>query len=346
MGRKRKDGNPHGLEPRVEWHHAQYRYRHRDGRNESLGPDLSKANARARIYNDPEQRYGTIGYFLDLYIAEARSGRLFRPLAPRTVDDYEVQAPYLKAVFDRLGPEDLAADPSLVADYRDHRTAKTRANRELSLLSAMYSWLIEKGHCPGLTVNPATLVRRNPEKPKERYVEDAEYDAVYAIAQRSVCMAMELVKLTLQRPADVLKGTPGDVREKTVSGGRVKVLSVRQNKTARPVDIAVTPELAEALAMLSGAPVARFSRHLVHDLRGEPYTVGGIGAMLRRYCKTAKVKSFGLMDLRAKGATDMYQRGVPLERIQRLMGHKSVKTTEIYIKRLMGTIQTATPNVA
>lgn len=70
----------------------------------------------------------------------------------------------------------------------------------------------------------------------------------------------------------------------------------------------------------------------------------GIGAMLRRYCKKAKVKTFGLMDIRAKGATDMYLRGVPLERIQILMGHKSVTTTEIYIKRLLQTISIATPN--
>jgi hypothetical protein len=38
--------------------------------------------------------------------------------------------------------------------------------------------------------------------------------------------------------------------------------------------------------------------------------------MIRRYCKKVGVKSFGLMDIRAKGATDMYLAGVPLERIQ------------------------------
>src|SRR5689334_16934379 len=65
MGRKRKDGNPLGLEPRVYPHHGQFRYRHRDGTSEGLGTDLATANARARVYNDHEKRYGTIGYFLD-----------------------------------------------------------------------------------------------------------------------------------------------------------------------------------------------------------------------------------------------------------------------------------------
>jgi integrase len=83
---------------------------------------------------------------------------------------------------------------------------------------------------------------------------------------------------------------------------------------------------------------------MVHDLTGEGYTVDGIGAMIRRYCKKAGVKSFGLMDIRAKGATDMYLAGVPLERIQMLMRHKSVQTTEIYIKRLLQTISVMQPN--
>lgn len=197
-------------------------------------------------------------------------------------------------------------------------------------------------------------MQRNPESPKDRYVEDAEYRPVYGIAQRSVCMAMELVYRTLQRPEDVLKARPGDIRAKTVNGRAVTVFSVRQNKTRRTVDIEVTAELDAALRMLSGGPVAQYAEHLVHKppqgrkatrrRKTDRYTVDGIGAMIRRYCKTAGVQSFGLMDVRAKGATDMYLRGESLERIQILMGHKSVQTTEIYIKRLLETITIAAPN--
>lgn len=345
MGRRRKDGNPLGLEKRLYWHHGQCWYRHLNNDPEPLGTDIAKANQRARIYNDPERRYGTLGYWIDLFIAEARAGRLLTKYAARTIKDWEErEAPFLKLVFDKKAPEDLVRDPSLITKYRDNRTAKVRCNRELSLLSSVYRWLIEQNHCPGLLVNPVKLIQRNPESPKDRYVEDAEYQPVYGIAQRSVCMAMELVYRTLQRPEDVLKARLQDIRTKTVNGAAVTVLSVLQNKTKRVVDIEVTAELAEALGALSGGAVARFSPHLVHALRGRRYTVDGIGAMLRRYCRIAKVKTFGLMDVRAKGATDMYLRGIPLERIQLLMGHKSVTTTEIYIKRLLQTISIAAPN--
>lgn len=42
--------------------------------------------------------------------------------------------------------------------------------------------------------------------------------------------------------------------------------------------------------------------------------------------------SFGLRDLKGKGATDMWRNGIPIEQIQLLCGHKDKSTTEKYIK--------------
>ena len=50
--------------------------------------------------------------------------------------------------------------------------------------------------------------------------------------------------------------------------------------------------------------------------------------MFRRHIEAAGVKDFGLRDLRAKGATDMYRAGVNIRHIQNLLGHKSVRTKE------------------
>lgn len=225
-----------------------------------------------------------------------------------------------------------------------------------------------KGHVPGLNVNPVLLIKRNPQKSKERYVEDDEFTAVYALAVASVRMVMDLCYRTLQRPGDVLRAERSWVRNKTVAGSAKRVLSVTQSKTDRTVDIEVTSEIDAALSTLDkgpaiqsqkstrkapvastgapfkGADVVRLTAVLVHGRDGSAYTEDGMGAMLRRYCMKAGVKTFGLMDVRAKGATDMYLAGVPLERIQMLMGHKSMQTTEIYIKRLLATISTVAPN--
>lgn len=323
---------------------------------------MAKANERARIYNDPKGDYGTIGYWLDRYISDAAAGLLpaGRRKKPRTIADNRIEAEYIKASpLGKMYPGQAASNPQSIAEYRDRRVdsegrGKTRANRELSLLSALYSWLLEKNLCPGLAINPVRLVTRFSETPKDRYVDDLEYTAVFGIAQRSVCMALELTYRTLQRPGDLLNMAPSAVRQKSVGGVAVKVLSVKQSKTGATVDIQVTPELEATLAMLSAygvlgrmqlsPSVTKIVPTLVHTIDGQPYTEDGIGAMLRRYCNKAGVKTFGLMDVRAKGATDMYQAGIPLEHIQMLMGHESVTTTEIYIKRMLSTVRIARPN--
>src|SRR3954468_864185 len=216
VGRKRKDGNPLGLEPRVEAHHGQFRYLHRDGRKESLGKDIGRANARARVYNDPEGRHGTVGYYLLLFLAEARAKRLPADwtLSARTLKDYDIEAEFFcLSPLGKMYPADLVQEPNLIGEYRDRRISssgkgKTQANHALSLLSSTYRWLMETGQCPGLHVNPVKLVRRFARKAKDRYVEDHEYLPVYSIAVRSVCMALRLAYTTLQRPADILSLPP------------------------------------------------------------------------------------------------------------------------------------------
>ncbi len=65
--------------------------------------------------------------------------------------------------------------------------------------------------------------------------------------------------------------------------------------------------------------------------------------MFGRYVRKAGLTDFGMYDLKGKGATDMLRSGVPIERIQQLLGHESVTTTEIYIKARLPDI--AMPNM-
>jgi hypothetical protein len=197
VGRKRKDGNPLGLEPRVEWHHGQFRYLHRDGTKEGLGADVDRANQRARIYNDPEGTYGTLGSYMQLFLAAARQGKLPADwkLGPRTIEDYEEEMAFIKATpLWAMYPLDLARDHAALGEYRDNRVVdgkgKRRANIGLSAISSTFRWMLDGRLVPGLQVNPVKLVIRFKQKAKDRYVEDHEYLPVYGIAQRSVCMAM------------------------------------------------------------------------------------------------------------------------------------------------------------
>lgn len=349
MVRTRKS-NPLGLDrrrhTRLYFKHGAFYYAHRDGKWERLGTDLADAKRKAEHYNDPDSTFGLMAYFLDEFVLHCeRRTRLPREkggLAPRTHDDYKRDVEPLKTFFGKMVP--TAIEPHHIGKYLDlgvEMDRAVRANREKACLSACFTWLIRTGEA-GVKVNPCLGVRRNPETPRERYVEHAEYHAVGKVAVKQVRGLMALIYRTLQRPEDIIGWTPANIiMKREPDGSHRKVIRNDQGKTGKTVDIAVTPEIEAILGELKmyGASTGP-GMTLVHTRSGHAYTYDGLCAMLRRYIKKAKVDGFGFYDLKGKGATDMWLAGVPLEQIQVLCGHESIKTTEVYVKcRWRGTVQ-------
>lgn len=216
----RRKSNPLGLEPRVYPKHGAFYYVHRDGRWEKLGTDLAKANERARLYNDTAGTYGTMAYWLDMFIVECEGLEKKGKLAVRTVDNYREALPALKVYF---APPMLPTDveSSHVQDFLTIGAAAGSpigTNRKKACLSACMSWLIRAGKVSGLKINPCFRVsgiRRNPEKARQRYVTHDEYRDVYAVAPAPVRALMELTYRTLQRPeSDILDWTVANVVKK------------------------------------------------------------------------------------------------------------------------------------
>ena len=346
MGRKRQS-NPLDLPPRLYWHHGAFWYRHRIGKPERLGTDAKAAKERAKHFNDPEGIFGTVAWYYGEFLVHFERQVKAGAKAQRTLDDYTGDKAALVAFFGKMSPANVA--PHHVAEYLDVGLELGRgvaANREKAALSSCFTWMIRSGH-GGLKVNPCRGVRRNLETPRERYVDDLEYLPVLKSVPESVRNAMQLAYLTLQRPSDILGWTRANLVKKTVHGVEKDVLAFRQGKTGKAVDIEIKGPLAAVIAQLRQntkvTDMRTFKRTLVQTRGGTRYTDDGIGSIMRRHQAKAGVGTFGLQDLKAKGATDMYLAGVPLEVIQVLCGHDSVTTTEIYVKRHMQTI--ATPNM-
>lgn len=351
MGRSRKDGDPLGLAgTRLRVRCGKFYYEHRNPRRlEYVGTDVDEAKRAAKRLASPDAHFGTMAYWMQEFLREMEALVKAGTRSQRTVDDYigyfDENGP-LVAYFGRMLPQSIL--PHHVQSYLEENATlvpprPVPANRERAALSSCMSWLIRTGRVPGLTVNPcmrASGVQRNAETARERYVTNDEYLAVYEAGNRAVRLAMELVYRTLQRPeVDVLAWTPANVRNKEGA----KVLHFRQSKTKRLLDIALTGRLG-ALVTEAIGDVPQLHQPILHRLDGDAYTYDGLCAMLKQaqdrvraaHAKTggplAKMPSFGLRDLKGKGATDMWLAGTPIEQIQLLCGHADKTTTERYIK--------------
>ena len=171
--------------------------------------------------------------------------------------------------------------------------------------------------------NPCHGVNGFTEAGRDRYVTDAEFEAVRKVAHPMVGDAMELALLTGQRPADVLKIQRADIRD--------GALWITQNKTGTKRAIEITGELAAVIARMNAKPRDQLSPYLLQDDNGQPISKTTLRSRFNKARTVAKV-SFQFRDIRAKTATDTGD----LAHSQSLLGHKKRDMTEHYVRRHSG----------
>ncbi len=342
MPKKRKDQSL-GLPSRVYLKHGAFYYVHLDGRWERIGTSIEEAKRIGNLYGDTTGMFGTVSYWLDLFLVHCKE-RTALPsksggLAQNTYDDYVKAADMLKLYFGDMYVHQVKSYH--IAEYLDlglKNNRPVRANREKATLSACFSWLMRKEES-GITANPCIGIKRNKETKRQRYVTDLELNQIQEVAPKNIAELLDLIYLTLQRPEDILLWTEKNIVEKVESDGSIqRVIRNDQAKKSgeKVVDILITPEIQAILDKLRSDNGLTFIR----NRNGNPYTYSGLNSMLTRCFEKAKIKRFGFYDMKGKGATDMWRRGIPLEQIQILCGHESITTTEKYVKaRWVDTVQ-------
>lgn len=328
------------LPPRMHLKRGRYYY----GRNDDfLGDNLAdamlaygereaaRAGRRPLTFGDLGRQYATV---------------VIPGKAPRTREDNMDELAMLLKVFDRAPLHRIA--PHHVAGYRDNRFARphkgrkaqprlatTRANREIALFSAIWNWGRDTGRVN--LPNPCLGVKRNKEMGRDRYVEDDELRAEWAVADPALQDALDLHYLTGQRPSDILRMRLTDIRD--------DCLPVRQGKTGKPLRLALRDaqgELSELGRVIERIKARSFpegvvvSLALVRDERGQPLTYWQLADRHEKARALAGV-NFQLRDLRAKHGTDRAaDEGILAAR--KALGHASVTMTEQYIRGRRGEV--------
>lgn len=311
-----------------------YYYREPSGKEIPLGKDFDQARIRwAELEaKDKPGDLKIMRSIFDRYIRDILPGK-----APRTQSDNLKEIKQLRLAFDEA-PID-ALTPAMIAQYRDTRTAKVRANREIATLSHIFNIAREWG----LTTkeNPCRGVRKNKEKVRDYYARDIVWDAVYARAVPELRDAMDLAYLTGQRPADVISMRKTDMEDDW--------LLVKQGKTAHKVRVLMRIDGAPtSLGVLIARILARnegfSSPYLILSDRGRHVSP----SMLRDRWEAAReaaqkaaieagdpglgelIREFQFKDIRPKAATEIND----LKEASRLLGHTEEEITKtVYVRR-------------
>jgi integrase len=318
------------------WEGFYYNGRDENGKRKEipLGTDLQEAKRKwAELECKPAPAdTGLMKHVFDRYERD-----IVPTKAPRTQKDNEKELKQLRAGFDKA-PID-AITPQHIAQYRDKRSAKTRANRELALLSHIFNMAREWGYTA--KENPCRGVRKNKETPRDFYADDEVWKAVYAVASQELQDAMDIAYLTGQRPADV--------RRFAMPPKDAAALETRQGKTGKKLRILLVDEegmpteLGNAVERIRARPRKISSFYLIALPSGQPMTE----AILRKRFEDARaaaagvaeeqgnaelaqrIRQFQFRDSRSKAASE-----TDLEHAQKLLGHTKGQITETVYRRV------------
>lgn len=317
MGRRRtKDLE---LPPRMRRKGSAYYYDHGvvDGKRywQPLGSDFAEAKRKWADLEADEPADGTVSALLSYYRKHALPS-----CADRTRKDRKAHLARLDGIFGPMAIEQLR--PQHVARYLREHAHPVAANREIGTLSAAYSYAVDVGMAPA---NPCRQVRRNPEHKRDRYITDAEFRAVKALAPPAVALGMDLAYLTGMRLGDLLALRRDQLEDEGIR--------VRQSKTGAKVFIEWTPDLRAVIADARQLRPKVSGMHVLVTRHGHPYTVSGFGAMFRRVMDKAERKQgiarFTFHDIRAKTGTDARDAGLDS---QALLGHTTEAQHQTYLR--------------
>lgn len=239
----------------------------------------------------------------------------FHKLAPRTRQSYVRHIEHLKNRFGSLDATTLK--PRDFGPFLQERVGKkgqVQRVRQLAVLSAAFTYAVSFAYM--LERNVLRDVKRPKFDPRDRLIEDHEFEAVKAIAPLRVKLMMDLARLLGQRQGDLLDLKWADIRDGE--------LHVNQSKTGKRLAIELSMDVKRILGKCWALP--NRGEYVITRKVGGRFTSEGFRAQWQRtinkYCRRGG-KRFTFHDIRALCAT----RCATPEIAMRLLGHSNISMT-------------------
>ena len=207
------------------------------------------------------------------------------------------------------------------------------ANKEIRYLKATFNFGLKEGH---VLANPAKGIEFFPVEKKLRYIPSSEnLDRVFRIADPDTQDYLFTIRETLARVGEInrLKWEDVNFLDRSVT------LYTRKKKGGH-----LTPRMVPMTKRLFDLLKRRHSErdpekpwvfwHRYWSPKSGSFQEGPYGdrqKIMRTLCRKAGVRYFRYHPIRHAGASLMDNHNVPLGAIQRILGHESRTTTEIYL---------------
>lgn len=297
----------------------------------NLGHDLMAAKRKLLEIEEGHTQAGTISELLDDYLKEVERLVAAGKRSPLTLEGNYFEVAELKKAFGKMQPAILL--PNHVWHYL-HKArglkSPVRANREISLLQAAFSWARDQGI---VRDNPCAGVKRNEEAPRERLVTDEELvnfikfcrnnghlDAESERKESSdtglrIALAARLSYLSGKAQAQILRLHKSQI----TTGG----IMFGKRKRGAAVLVEWTDALRAVVDECLALPTRIESVFLICNRHGQPYSRNGFKTTWQRLMNAwvaAGNERFTFHDLRAKTVTDLIENG---RKASELTGHRT-----------------------
>ena len=221
---------------------------------------------------------------------------------------------------------------SLLQSLKEHLLARVSQNSALVYLARIKTACRQAVKDGILSRNPAldVSIKKHPARRQFLTLEELEKLAATPCSNQDTKAAFLFSAFSGLRYSDVKSLTWGQV--KGTNG--TSFLEYSQEKTGEPETL---PLSAEAAAILEGQKDARVSPRIKSHVNGDAvFKLGAqqtIDKAIRRWVKRAGVeKKISFHNARHTFATLSLTNGVDIYTVSKLLGHKSLETTEIYAK--------------
>lgn len=241
-----------------------------------------RALHKALFELDPA-RPGTIGQMIGFYRASGMES-----LSQQTQARYGLILKRLDYHFGHIGIAELRR--SKVAMFLEDRRKRGRgsiaANRERAVLSSVYEFGMRQGW---VEENPCRGVKRNAEKPRKRYVTDAEFSDAFERSPEPFQDLLAVAFLSGLRETDLINLKRTDLKPEGIV--------FTESKTGKPH----TKQWSDALRFFIRRAMERFpeAEYVLTNKFGAQWSVWAINSQKRRLGLP-----WAFRDLRAKAQTD------------------------------------------